>query len=165
VKPVRKTSLRLRNAAAVRRYKRANLYFVLESGRKSDRKRYAKRRATTDVRGYWNAWRANNIDRERARGRANAAVRKARLLASEGSYSYQDVVSLYAAQQGHCAVFWCRAELAGNYHIDHIIALACGGSNYPSNLQLTCPSCNTSKADSNMFDFYLRKAGGGHLRI
>lgn len=156
--PARKTSLRLRNAAAVRRFRARDPDHVRALGRVSDKKRYESRREGRRV--YWNAWRTANIDRERARGRASAAIRKARLLASAGTYTYHDVISLYAMQQGLCAAFWCAIELNGTYHVDHVVALARGGSNDATNLQLLCPACNLSKGDDSMFEFYLRRAGG-----
>jgi 5-methylcytosine-specific restriction endonuclease McrA len=124
-----------------------------------DRTRWQRRRVDPFRFRKWSAWRLANIDRERARGRAGAAIRKARSLASGGVYTYHDIISLFAMQEGRCAAFWCRAELKNSYHVDHITALARGGSNDPSNLQLLCPSCNTSKADDSMFDFYLRVVG------
>lgn len=158
--PVRKTSTKLRNAAAVRRFRARDPEHVRSIGRVTDRKRYATRRADPQKnRDYWNAWRIANIDRERARGRANAAIRKAKLLSSTGMYTYHDVVSLYAMQQGRCAAFWCAVELSGDYHVDHIVALSRGGSNDPTNIQLLCPSCNLSKGDDSMFEFFLRKWG------
>lgn len=52
----------------------------------------------------------------------------------------------YKQQQGCCAICRCKIELKGS-HIDHIRPL----SKFPdlavelSNLQIACPSCNTSK--------------------
>lgn len=159
--PVRTTNAKLRQRAAVRRFRARNVEHVRQDGRLRDKARYAKRRADPQKnRDYWNAWRLENIDRERARGRVSAAIRKARMLSASGTYTHHDVVSLYAMQQGRCAAFWCAVELHGGYHVDHIVALVRGGSNNPDNLQLLCPSCNTSKADDSMFDFYLRKNGG-----
>ena len=34
----------------------------------------------------------------------------------------------------------------GKYHVDHRMPLSLGGSNYPDNLQLLCPTCNLSKS-------------------
>lgn len=162
--PRRKTSALLRNAAAVRRYKLRDPERVRATGRKTDQKRYLNRRLDPEKnREYWNTWRLANIDRERARGRASAAVRKARLLASTGTYTYRDVISLYAMQKGRCAALWCAADLSVCYHVDHVVALARGGSNEPNNLQLLCPACNLSKGDSSMFEFYLRKIGGKQI--
>jgi 5-methylcytosine-specific restriction endonuclease McrA len=46
-------------------------------------------------------------------------------------------------QKGRCAV--CREALSKSFHRDHRIALANGGSNDKSNLQLLCKSCNSRK--------------------
>ena len=41
---------------------------------------------------------------------------------------------------------YCGCRLDDNFHVDHIIPLTREGtSNWPSNLQLLCPSCNPSK--------------------
>lgn len=164
--PRRKTNAKLRNAAAQRRYCARNYVRVRTAKRVTDRARYSARRADPQKnRDYWNAWRVANIERERARGRASAAVRKARLLATAGAYTYRDVISLYSTQQGKCAAFWCGAELSDSYHVDHITALARGGTNSSDNLQLLCPTCNLSKGDDSMIEFYLRKAEACHVGL
>lgn len=41
-------------------------------------------------------------------------------------------------------------------HVDHIKALARGGSNWPSNLQLTCGPCNNRKRAIDPIEFARR---------
>jgi 5-methylcytosine-specific restriction endonuclease McrA len=100
------------------------------------------------------AWRIANPERARAsaasyhaahpeKARAFHANRRARKRAAEGRYTAEQVADLFAKQRGKCAC--CRKSLKAAYHIDHIVALALGGSNWISNIQLLCPSCNLSK--------------------
>ncbi len=77
--------------------------------------------------------------------RAKKARRKARERGAEGTFTANDITYLYENQNGLC--FWCSVALNGMYHVDHIIPLIRGGSNWPSNLGLTCASCNLSKND------------------
>jgi 5-methylcytosine-specific restriction endonuclease McrA len=32
------------------------------------------------------------------------------------------------------------------HHVDHIVPVACGGSDHPSNVQVLCEDCNLAKA-------------------
>ncbi len=68
--------------------------------------------------------------------------RKAQKRASGGSYTSQDIQDQHRRQKGRC--YWCQQKL-GKYHIDHVVPLARGGSNDPSNLVLACPDCNMHK--------------------
>lgn len=60
-----------------------------------------------------------------------------------GKFTQSDIALLMKGQGGNC--WWCGKPLNGNYHIDHRIPLARGGTNDPANLCLTCPPCNQSK--------------------
>jgi 5-methylcytosine-specific restriction endonuclease McrA len=83
-----------------------------------------------------------------------AANRRARKRGADGSYTRHDVAKIAAAQKGRCAVCKKRAKLT----IDHIVPLSKGGSNWPSNLQMTCMSCNCRKNDKDPIAF-MREQG------
>lgn len=82
--------------------------------------------------------------------RANRAARqvmwtrrRARQINAPGSHSKQDIAEIFSLQRGKCPV--CRASIRKQYHIDHVVALANGGSNDKCNIQLLCPPCNLRK--------------------
>ncbi|MEJ7685613.1 MAG: HNH endonuclease [Variovorax sp.] len=84
-------------------------------------------------------WYAANQDKVRAR-RLNYWARKK---SAPGSHSAADVLDLLNLQRGKCAC--CRCSIEERYDVDHVTALAAGGSNDRSNLQLLCPTCNKKK--------------------
>jgi len=85
-------------------------------------------------------WRRANPDKVRVIVRN----RKARMRGAEGKHTAADIERLWLVQRSRCAC--CKSKLAkGSAHVDHIVALANGGSNNPANLQLLCRSCNSSK--------------------
>jgi 5-methylcytosine-specific restriction endonuclease McrA len=92
------------------------------------------RKAAAQVR-----WRKNNPEASRAIVRN----RRARLRNSEGQHTKEDVLALFARQKAKCAC--CRISIKAGYDVDHIMPIALGGSNAPSNLQLLCAPCNRSK--------------------
>ena len=57
------------------------------------------------------------------------------------------VDAVVARDRGHCGACGVSitAELSAPKHIDHIVALANGGTNDLSNLQLLCDACNLKK--------------------
>lgn len=59
-----------------------------------------------------------------------------------GTHTPQDVQRIFEAQQGKC--YYCKKTLT-KYHVDHVIPITRGGSNDPSNLVVTCPTCNLRK--------------------
>jgi len=92
-------------------------------------------------------WRRENPEKARVASRNKKAVRRA----AEGRHTASDIDAIRTAQKGRCA--YCRTSLKTGEHVDHIIALAKGGTNWPSNLQLLCPPCNMAKHDKDPVDF------------
>ena len=86
-------------------------------------------------------WAQNN----KGRIRANVARRRALKVNAKGTYTHDDIVLIYNCQKGRC--WWCQGKLGDEYHIDHRIPLSKGGSNDPSNLVVSCPTCNLSKSN------------------
>jgi 5-methylcytosine-specific restriction endonuclease McrA len=84
-------------------------------------------------------WRAN---RQEYRTRTNNYL--ARKRGAEGAHTADDIDALLKNQGFKC--FWCSADIAdGKHHVDHLIPLIKGGSNWPENLVGACSPCNRSK--------------------
>lgn len=98
------------------------------------------------------AWDKANPEKVRARNRNRRARRKA----AEGNHTKEDVLRIYDAQKGKCAC--CKGKVGNSYHVDHIQPLSKGGSNWPSNLQILCPTCNGSKHNKDPID-HMRSLG------
>lgn len=90
---------------------------------------------------------AANPDKYRAYGRNY----KARKRKADGSHTDADIREIFFAQRGKCG--YCRIKVGKKYHVDHIIALAKGGSNDRSNLQILCGPCNNGKSAKDPIDF------------
>lgn len=88
--------------------------------------------------------------------RAATRNRRARLSGAPGSHSAADVSDILRAQHERCG--YCRVVLRGKYHVDHIIAVASGGSNDRRNLQILCGPCNCAKGARDPIAF--AQAGG-----
>lgn len=78
--------------------------------------------------------------------------RRAREHNAEGTYTNADIINIFDDQNGRC--YFCGITLfmsiPGDYHIDHLIALNQGGSNWPDNLVLSCGHCNCSRQDRSL---------------
>lgn len=91
--------------------------------------------------------------------RVHVRNRKSRLRAADGSHTADDVQRIGDAQRWRCANCTTALKRGGRkvYHVDHIVALARGGRNDKSNLQLLCPPCNHRKNALDPIDFAQRE--------
>lgn len=85
------------------------------------------------------AWRKSNPEKSAAADRNKKARRKG----AEGKHTKEDIIRIGESQRWRCA--WCRTPTKQNYHVDHIISLAKGGTNWPRNLVISCGPCNMKK--------------------
>ena len=89
-------------------------------------------------------YRQNKNSRQQyERRRRVAKHRRIRDRIAPGTHTPEDIRQQYKRQHGKC--FWCGMEVGDKYHIDHVIPLVRGGSNWPDNLVISCPTCNLSK--------------------
>ncbi len=117
------------------------------------------------MREYTRSWYAANPERHaqftKAWKQANptsSAIytrkRRALRLGAEGAHTKDDIKRIFNGQRGKCA--YCCASIKNRFHVDHIVALINGGSNWPKNLQLLCQPCNQKKAKSDPIEFAQR---------
>ena len=145
----RKSALkrRLTNPEQVRASKRKSWVNNLEKCRKQSRDWGRKNAQAARERA--RNWHANNLDRARANRHNRRSIERS----ADGSHTASDIVRIRAAQRDRCAMPGCQIKLNGKGHLDHIIALSKGGSNWPNNLQFLCAPCNLSKHDRDPIEF------------
>lgn len=83
--------------------------------------------------------------------RINQQNRRARKRAG-GKLSPGLTAKLYKLQRGKCAC-GCKQPLGDDYHRDHIMPLALGGTNTDDNIQLLRPTCNLQKSAKHPINF------------
>lgn len=134
------------------------------------KERYAANKEATLTKN--REWRGKNLERHRelcrqwAREnpeamRAIVAKRRAIRNEADGFYTAEDIARLRTEQEGRCK---CCGERVAEFHVDHVIPLSRGGSNWPDNLQILCPPCNLSKADKMPEEFAAYRAANGLSR-
>lgn len=117
----------------------------------------AQQKASRDpqkVSEYNKWWRVTFPEKKACADRTSKARRKG----ADGRHTAGDIVEIRRLQRDRCAMPHCRIRLRGKGHIDHIIALVCGGSNSRRNLQLLCPPCNLQKGAKHPID-HVRSVG------
>lgn len=132
---------RKKAAALTSRWVKMHPARIAASNKKYQQKNRAK------IKAYRDKW----IEQNREKVRLWSRLRRARQRGAEGSHTVEDIIRIRKAQRDRCA--YCRCKLNGGGDVDHIIPLLWGGSNWPSNLQLLCDSCNSSKCDKDPIEF------------
>jgi hypothetical protein len=95
-------------------------------------------------------WCRNNPDKVKVRDKN----KRARRIGAEGEYDLDDLQSIGQWQNGCC--IYCRSPLGKDLSIEHFIAIARGGTNWPNNIGLACIRCNTQKRDMDAIEFLIK---------
>jgi 5-methylcytosine-specific restriction endonuclease McrA len=110
----------------------------LEESRAKAREQYAKN--PESAKRTVQKWRKENPDAARNLWRNSRALRRG----ADGKHTKEDVSRMLVRQNHKCNA--CKISLTDTgFHVDHITPVSKGGSNWPWNLQILCPTCNTSK--------------------
>lgn len=96
---------------------------------------------------------------------ADNARRRANRLRVDGKFIGENILKMLDAQEGKCKSCFSLLVIEGrnNYHVDHIMPLILGGSNWPKNLQLLCPRCNIKKGSKHPDEWRAMVESGVHL--
>lgn len=165
---------------------KSSAYTVANKDKLNENRRVRNSKNPEKSRALRNAWRANNPEKAREmerralakviakdpdryrlraarwakdnpeKARINIAARRARQVAAEGAFTTKDVSQLFRKQKGLCA--YCFIKVGKSYHIDHILPLVKGGTNWPDNLQICCKPCNLSKGKKTHDEFVQYRA-------
>lgn len=104
------------------------------------------------VRAAKNRWSASHPEYSRIKNHN----RRARKRDAGGKLSADLAEKLFKLQRGKCAC-GCKQLLGDNYHRDHIMPLALGGTNTDDNIQLLRASCNLQKHAKHPVEFMQSK--------
>ena len=93
------------------------------------------------------AWKAANPEKRRIQDQNRRSHKRA----NGGKLSQGLSAKLFILQKGKCPC--CKQPLGDDFHLDHIVPLALGGSNTDDNIQLLRKQCNLKKHAKHPVDF------------
>ncbi len=107
-------------------------------------------------------WYAQNAEQARASAAKRKAAnpdayriyksnRRARMLGAGGKLPKDLAKRLFELQKGKCPC--CKLPLGDNFHLDHIMPIALGGTNTANNIQLLRAVCNNQKHAKHPVNF------------
>ena len=146
-----------------RKKDRDKRYYQVNKNRIRELQRKYREENKDQYRVYFENWKAENSERYKEaytlwRKKHEELVRaykrnyKARKKHAEGTHNGRDIERLYVKQGGKC--FYCGTKLNDVFHVDHKVPLSRGGSNFPNNLALACPTCNLQKNDKTAEEYF-----------
>lgn len=100
--------------------------------------------------GYTKAWRIRRPEAYRLWCLNHYAARKGARI----RLSATDIAAMLIKQGERC--FYCRAAIAGGWHLDHKTPIARGGTHERANVCVACPQCNTRKYTMTAEEFIAR---------
>lgn len=117
-------------------------------GKVAAKKYVAERRCPEARKATSKRYYESNKDRYRNYVRNRRALSRG----ADGSHTKDDVARIAQHQGMRCV--YCKAKLIGfQYHADHKMPLALGGSNDAGNIQALCPTCNKRKGKKDPIAF------------
>lgn len=99
------------------------------------------------MREFIDVWKKKNPDKTRAQRFRDRSRREQ----ARGFASAAQILERVHFYGDRCA--YCDGAFE---HVDHVIPLSRGGTNWPANLRPACRSCNTSKGARSLQDFLIR---------
>lgn len=90
--------------------------------------------------------------------KVDTATRRGRERNAEGRHTHQDLLAIFAAQDGRC--YYCSTPLGDDWHAEHKTPLARGGSNWPENMCCSCVPCNLRKHAKTEAEFVATRSAG-----
>lgn len=114
--------------------------------RRHNQRYYVRHQAK--INAYHRQYREQNPEKEKAKSQR----RRAREQNAAGVHTAADIRECYMEQAGRCA--YCGMPVYDDYHVDHIIPLARGGTNWPENICIACPNCNLEKGDKTLAEWF-----------
>lgn len=93
---------------------------------------------------------AREMDRKKNQRRYKDPVRKEKAQAAKAKRRGIKRQLIFIREGGIC--YLCLDSVTDtDFHVDHIVPMALGGSNHPDNLACACAACNLLKADADWF--------------